>query len=86
MTPQYINQVHTLVYTDASIYASSVLKGLAVNPTCLDHMKHISWVGFGDAPLDRVTSDIFASFLRVQPAMGSTKVSGYGVLASEPED
>jgi acyl-coenzyme A synthetase/AMP-(fatty) acid ligase len=46
----------------------------------------MSWIGFGGAPLDREIGDIFASFLRVQPLMGSTEVGGYGILASDPED
>ena len=86
MTSEYIDRVHTSVHSDGGIYVPSVLKELARNSNYLDHMKHMSWVGFGGAPLDRETGDIFASFLRVQPAMGSTEVGSYGILTSEPED
>ena len=86
MTPEYINQVHTSVHAGAGIYIPAVLKELARNPTYLDHMKDMKWVGFGGAPLDRETGNIFASFLHVQPLMGSTEVGGYGVLTSEREE
>jgi acyl-coenzyme A synthetase/AMP-(fatty) acid ligase len=86
ITAEYIDKVHTSVHADGGTYIPAVLRELSRNQTYLDHMKHMTWVGFGGAPLDRETGNIFASFLRVQPLMGSTEVGGYGVLVSEPDE
>jgi acyl-coenzyme A synthetase/AMP-(fatty) acid ligase len=86
MTPEYIDQVHTSVNAEAGIYIPAVLKELARKPEYVDHMRHMKWVGFVGAPLDQETGNVFTSFLRVQPLMGSTEVGGYGLLLSEQDE
>jgi hypothetical protein len=86
MTAEYVDQIHSSVYTDAGIYIPAVLKELARKPEYLERMKHMSWVGFGGAPLDPETGAVFSSFLRVQPLIGSTEVGGYGTMLSDRDD
>jgi acyl-coenzyme A synthetase/AMP-(fatty) acid ligase len=86
MSAEYIDKVHTTTRAKGVFYVPSLLKELSRNQTYIDHMRHLSFVAFGGASLDREVGELFRSFCHLQPTIGSTEVGGYGVKSGDNED
>ena len=83
-----IDVMHRFVDFDGGFYTPGQLREVAKKPTVLGNMKNkgLKYINYGGAPLDKSTGDIYASFTRMQPFLGSVELGIFPIMLNDPID